>query len=225
MDTLTFDAETIPQQEPLTEIQQEELDRQLEKTFTKNPEWTDVEKEKHRRLIMATNPFYGEIVCIGLHAAKQNGSLSNSTSIIGEPDEKSILTRFWNILGKFKGLFISFNGINFDVPFILKRSMKYGLVPTNNTFLDMRRFRASSHFDVKLVIADYDKYAFGTLRLMCDHFGIKSPKEGVVKAENVEEEFKKGNIKLIAEYCLKDVEATYQLYKKLLPYQFHYTKY
>jgi len=225
LDTLTFDAETIPQQEPLTEIQQEELNRQLEKAFARNPEWTDIEKEKHRRLIMATNPFYGEIVCIGLHRTTQNGSLFDSTSIIGEPDEKSILARFWKILEKFKGVFISFNGLNFDVPFILKRSMKHGLTPTNNAFLDMRRFSRNPHFDVKLVVGDYDKYAFGTLRLMCDHFGIKSPKEGVVKAENVEEEFKKGNIKLIAEYCLKDVEATYHLYEKLLSYQFHYTKY
>jgi len=223
LDTLTFDAETIPQQAPLTEIQQEELDRQLGKTFARNPDWNEDDKEKHKKLFMATNPFFGEVICIGLYRTTDNGNLFDSISLIG--DEKHILTRFWNILEKFNGLFISFNGLNFDVPFIVKRSMKHGIVSTNNAFLDMRRFSRKPHFDTKLVIGDYDKYAVGTLRLMCDHFGISSPKEGAVKAENVEEEFKKGNIKSIAEYCLKDVEATHSLYEHLLPYLYQYNKF
>ena len=64
---MTFDIETVPQQKPLTDIQQEELDKQLEKAYARNPEMTDLDKEKYKRLIMATNPFFGEIICIGLH--------------------------------------------------------------------------------------------------------------------------------------------------------------
>jgi len=223
LDTLAFDIETIPQQEPLSDIQQEELDKQLEKTFTKNPEWDEIEKEKYKRLIMATNPFYGEIICIGMYKTANNGQYEDSRAITG--DERSILNKFWKVLENFKGTFISFNGMNFDLPFILKRSMKYGIKPTNNDFLDMRRFSRKPHFDVKLIVGDWDKYAYGTLHLMCDHFGVPSPKEGLVKAENVEEQFKKGNIDLIAEYCLKDVEATYRLYAILQDYQFQNNKY
>jgi predicted PolB exonuclease-like 3'-5' exonuclease len=220
LDTLAFDIETIPQQEPLTTIQQEELDKQLEKTFSKNVDWTEEEKEKYRKLIMATNPFYGEIICIGLYRTTNDGVMFDSKALVGK--EKTILTSFWKILESFKGVFISFNGLGFDVPFILKRSMKYGIIPTNNDFLDMKRFSRKPHFDVKLVMGDWDKYAFGTLRLMCDYLGIISPKEGTVKAENVEDEFKKGNIDLIAEYCMKDVEATHAMYDKIQPYQYQY---
>lgn len=226
---MTFDIETVPQQEPLTDIQQEELQRQLEKTFAKNLDWSDEEKEKYRRLFMATNPMFGEIICIGLHRTTTlNGSVlfdSVAYTTKSEGDEERILKRFWKILEQFRGIFVSFNGLDFDAPFIIKRSMKYGILPTNNDFLDKKRFQTKPHFDVKLLYGDWDKYAFGTLRLLCDHLGIASPKEGMVKAENVENEFKKGNIDLIAEYCLKDVEATYKAYELLKNYQFQYNKY
>jgi predicted PolB exonuclease-like 3'-5' exonuclease len=221
LDTLTYDIETVPQQQPLTDIQQEELDRQLEKIYARSPEMTDEDKLKLRRQMMATNPYFGEIICIGLH--KTVGDLFDSTSLTG--DEYSILERFWKIIGQFKGIFISFNGLNFDIPFILKRSMKHGILPTNNDFLDMKRYSRKPHFDVKLIIGDWDKYASGTLRLVCEHLNIKSPKEGGVKAENVEDEFKKGNINAIAEYCLKDVLATYEAYLKINKYLYQPNKY
>jgi len=221
LNTLTFDIETIPQQETLSDIQQLELEKQLNKTYVRNPDWDSKEKEKFKRLIMATNPFYGEIICIGMHMT--NGTMFDLKSLVGE--ESFILERFWKILKEFKGLFISFNGINFDIPFILKRSMKYQISSTNNDFLNLRRFSVRPHFDAKLVIGDWDKYAVGTLRLVCDHLEIPSPKEGKVKAENVEIEFKQGNIENIAEYCLKDVEATYAVYEKLSGYQYQHNKY
>ena len=223
MNTLTFDIETIPQQETLSDIQQLELDKQLVKTYLKNPDWDGKECEKFKRLIMATNPFYGEIICIGMHMTTNNESMFDLKPLIGE--ESHILERFWKVLKDFKGLFISFNGMGFDIPFILKRSMKYQISSTNNDFLNLRRFSIRPHFDTKLVIGDWDRYAVGTLRLVCDHLGIPSPKEGEVKAENVENEFKLGNIEAIAEYCLKDVEATYAVYEKLSGYQHQHNKY
>lgn len=228
MDTLTFDIETIPQQEPLTSIQQEELNRHLEKTFQKNPTWSEEEKEKYRRQIMATNPMFGEIICIGLHRTTKDkdvylyDSIALTTKTVGT--EKQILQRFWKIIERFNGIFISFNGLDFDVPYIIKRSMRYNILPTNNSFLDRRRFSTRPHFDVKLVFGDWDKYAFGNLRLLSDFLHIDSPKEGKVTAENVEIEFKKGNIDLIAEYCLKDVEATYKIYEILKNYQNQYNQ-
>jgi len=221
LETLTFDIETIPQQQPLTDIQQEELNKQLDKAYKRNPEWNDTEKEKFKKLFMATNPFFGEIVCIGLYKTVNN--MHDSTSLIGS--EKYILERFWNILKTFRGIYISFNGINFDVPFILKRSMAHSLKPTSNSFVDLKRFSTKPHFDVKLIFGDWDKYAVGTLRLVCEHLGIESPKEGVVKAENVENEYKLGNINEIADYCLKDVMATYQAYERLLNYTYQHNKY
>ena len=221
METLTFDIEAIPQREPLTDIQQEELNRQLDKTFARNLEITEEEKLKTKRLLMATNPFFGEIICIGLHRTLEDQY--DTKVLVG--DEKYILIKFWNILESFKGTFVSFNGLSFDIPFILKRSMKYNLSPTSNDFLDLKRYSRKPHFDVKLIIGDWDRYAPGTLRLICEHLGIESPKEGGVKAENVEDEFKKGNIQAIADYCMKDVVATYQAYLKLNKYLYQQNKY
>jgi predicted PolB exonuclease-like 3'-5' exonuclease len=48
--------------------------------------------------------------------------------------------------------------------------------------------------------------------LTCDHLGIPSPKEEEITAENVSVAFKDGRIKEIKEYCLRDVQATYNAY-------------
>ena len=147
---------------------------------------------------MGTNPFFGEIVCIGIRQVNDTGQF-DERAIVGT--EKEILCEFWRILSKFqRGIFISYNGIAFDVPFILKRSMFHGLTPTNKLFLDKRRFSKFPHFDVKLVFSDFDRYQGCTLRLACEHMGIESPKEGEIKAEDVAQAFEDGKINEIAEY-------------------------
>ena len=147
LDTLTFDIETIPQQAPLTVIQQEELNRQLDKYFARMGDISEEDKAKATRLLMATNPYFGEIICIGLHRTVND--LYDSKALVGE--EKSILERFWKILESFKGIFISFNGLNFDVPFILKRSMKYNILFRVLYIVYTRCIRSNAtNFDSKL---------------------------------------------------------------------------
>lgn len=209
MDTLTFDIETIPQSKPLTEIQQEELDKRLGKL-----QLTGNEYEKAKSLFMATNPYFGEIVCIGLMKTKDN--VFDTIALTG--DESSILNRFWNILAKFKGTYVSFNGLGFDVPFIVKRSMLHKITPTSADFLNLKRFSNYPHCDVKLVLGDWDRFAIGTLRLVCEFLDIPSPKEGDIKAEDVEQAFKDGRIDAIGEYCLRDVIATHAVYKEVKKY-------
>lgn len=224
MEVLTFDIETIPKQKPLTVLQQEEynkkLNQKLKQKFGDKPEYTDEEKESLRGLTMATNYFLGEIVCIGLHKKNTNSGEEGSIALLGS--EKEILTRFWSNLTNFHGLFVSFNGLAFDVPFIIKRSLYHNILPTNKDFLDLKRFSKWPHFDVKLVFGDYDNYSTGTLASICEFTGVASPKEGEIKADGVEQAYIDGKINLIGEYCLRDVISTYNVYEKLKDYT--YTK-
>ena len=61
METITFDIETIPQTK-LTDIQQYELDKKLERRFANSDEPTAEEYESAKSLIMGTNPYFG-ILC------------------------------------------------------------------------------------------------------------------------------------------------------------------
>ena len=218
--TLTFDIETIPTSRKLKgSLKQgckEAIISQMKRNFPNN-DYSLSDLRKVRNLIMSVTPYFGEIVAIALYRSWE--SSSEETVLTG--NEKDILTDFWNILEKFKkGTFVSFNGLSFDVPFILKRSMFHGIEPTNNNFLDLKRYSKWPHFDVKLILSDYDKYARGTLDLVCNFLNIKSPKEGKIKAENVYSAYLKGDIGNIAKYCLRDVKATFEVYQILKKYIF-----
>jgi predicted PolB exonuclease-like 3'-5' exonuclease len=223
---LCFDIETIPQQTPLKPWQQEEYKKKVT-TFLKRkfpdpaslglPDYTADQYEEVRGITMATNYFLGEIVTIGLYKNDGKGQ-EGSTALVGT--EKEILTKFWENLRGFKGTFVSFNGVAFDVPFIVKRSLYNGIKPTNNSFLDLKRFSRWPHFDVKTVIADFDNYATGTLATVCEFVGVESPKDGEIKADGVEKAFQEGKINLIAEYCVRDVIATYKCYLKVKDYTY-----
>lgn len=212
MQTLTFDIETIPQENP-TDIQIEEILRKIKNAKDKDPELSE---HALKNKIMSTSPYFGKIVCIGLHIIGPFETSGSTTSLIGS--ESDILKSFWNILKDKNLTYVSYNGLSFDVPFIVKRSMHHGIKVTNRSFLNLKRFQTSPHFDVKEIISSWDRYAAPTLHLACDLVGVPTPKSGDVKADGVYDAYKAGEIDKIAEYCVKDVEATYAVYKALQGY-------
>jgi len=215
MTELCFDIETIPQQAPLTDVQSEELDKKLKSYLSRRPD--DEDQVEARRLLMGTSPYFGEIVCIGLGYESKSGY--KTKALIG--DERNILIEFNNIISKFSGIYVSYNGLEFDVPFISGRAMKHKIIINNKNFLETRRFQKKPHFDVKQIVSDWDRYRSVTLSLLCDHLGIPSPKEGEIKAKDVEAAFLAGGIDKIAAYCLRDIVATDAVYQIVR----QYTKY
>lgn len=217
-DILVIDIETIPQQETMTS-KQKDLYKKLMATQIKKSNDSKIslsELKKLRGLVMSTNPYLGEIIVIGLYRNKDG----NTGSIGLTGPEPQILKRFWDTMATFKGQIVTFNGLEFDIPFIIKRSMKHGILPTNNDLLDMKKFSRYPHFDVKMIMGNWDKFATGNLDLICDFLGVASPKEGEIKASGVEQAYKEGKIKEIAEYCIRDVEATYKVFEKIKDYTF-----
>ncbi|MBC8409977.1 MAG: ribonuclease H-like domain-containing protein [Rhodobacteraceae bacterium] len=214
MDLIVFDIETIPQQSPLTDIQTEKLEQKLKRML--GDDFSNKEKyESKKQLIMGTNPYFGEIVCIGIKKVLATGDF-DATALIG--DEADILNKWWKIIKSHRGRFVHFNGLGFDVPWILKRSMLHKIVPTHREFLDTRRFTKFPHFDVQMIMADWDRYAMASLDQTCEFLNVPSPKEGEVKASEVAQAFKDGRIKEIAEYCLRDVDATHHVYNIVQQY-------
>lgn len=210
MDFISFDIETIPSKKTLTELQEEELRKRLASSQDKSPE----KIEDLKSLIMATSPFLGEIVCIGMVKHTDTGSQQNY--IIGT--EKEILADFWDYIKHFNGTFVSFNGVSFDAPFILKRSMFHKILPSNNNFMDLKKFQKYPHFDVKSVFNNFDSYTSGTLDMLCEFLGVTSSKTGSVKGSNVAQAFDNGKIIEIAEYCVRDTVATFECFNIIKNY-------
>jgi predicted PolB exonuclease-like 3'-5' exonuclease len=197
-----FDIETVPL-DNLSQAQLDFLDKRLE--FSK-----DNDSEK----IKGTNPYLGKIVCIGLGEIVDKKIATRS--LIGE--EKEILEKFWEIMGRVgPATFVSFNGLNFDIQFILIRTIFHGIRPTNQQFLDKKKFQLHPHFDIMQLMANWSN-PFPSLDLVCDFLGVKTPKDGAIAAKDVAKAYKDGRIKEIAEYCEKDVKATLEVYLKIKDY-------
>jgi predicted PolB exonuclease-like 3'-5' exonuclease len=132
--------------------------------------------------------------------------------------EKQILERFWTFFDS-DARFISFNGRQFDGPFLLIRSAINGVIPKR----DLVGYRYGFHPNCDLREA---LNFFGTtnsrqfkfnLDLACKAFGVETSKSEGVDGRSVETWFRAGRYREIADYCLEDVRATAELYEKVAP--------
>lgn len=205
----------------------EEHDPYVREYLIKGMNDAEAEEEKRRG---ALSPFTGRIVAIGVINADDNRSCvlyevpgqetletrkdGSRTFISGS--EKLILEKFWEFLGR-DDRFISFNGRQFDGPFLMIRSAINGVVPKR----DLVGYRYSFHPNCDL----RDALNFcGTLNsrqmrfnldLACRAFGIASSKSEGMDGRAVESLYRAGKHEDIALYCLEDVRATCELYLRL----------
>lgn len=140
-------------------------------------------------------------------------------------DEEWVLKVFWEkleikeILAKKENKshsLISFNGRGFDAPFLMHRSAIYRIRPYRN-IMDGTRYNYSKHIDLLDELTFYSPSSSGPTRrfnfdFYARSFGITSPKAEGVDGSKVSVLFDDGKIKDIAEYCLRDVVATWDLF-------------
>ncbi len=136
--------------------------------------------------------------------------------------EKSLLQDFWKYVraqndGGRRVHFVSFNGRGFDFPFLMLRSAVLGIRPSLNLMSGTRWNYRESHTDL------LDEFTYqmpqqngATRRFNLDFytktFGIRSPKAEGVDGSKVAEYYDRKDYSTIAEYCLRDVQATWELY-------------
>src|SRR3972149_10791646 len=123
--------------------------------------------------------------------------------------EKEMVESFWRIAKKVDQ-FITFNGRNFDVPFLMMRSAMLNVKVTKNL---MGYRYGDEHIDLLEQFTFYGLTRKFNLDFYCQSFGIESPKSKDISGMEVKNLYEAGRIKDIAVYCSKDIYATYQLYK------------
>ncbi len=154
------------------------------------------------------DPTTGRIVCIGLLDAE-----SETKEAYYGTDDRVVLTSFWEYVARTQpDLFVTFNGKSFDFPYINIRSAILEISPS--VPLPTRRYTTSPHFDVREVLAGYDRHRRGTLDYFCAIFGIPSPKTEL-SGSQIGKAFEEGRHEEIGRYCLADCQATARLYQKL----------
>jgi DNA polymerase elongation subunit (family B) len=125
--------------------------------------------------------------------------------------EPVLLQRFWQDLVPYRQI-ITFNGRGFDCPFLLFRSAVLGIRPTRN--LMGNRYDTTGHVDLLDQLTFYGAMRKFNLDFYCKVFGIDSPKEHGITGLDLAGLVEKGKYREVAEYCLGDVRATTELFRR-----------
>jgi hypothetical protein len=178
------------------------------------------------------SPFRGKIVAIGVIRIDDGRSCA-LYEVPGQTDlrversgtrtyisgtEKQILEKFWEWFDN-DSRFISFNGRQFDGPFLMIRSAVNGVIPKRD--LVGYRYQMHPNCDLREALNFYGtassrQFKFN-LDLACKTFGVPTSKREGVDGRSVETWYRSGLHREIADYCLEDVRATLELYEKISP--------
>jgi len=179
--------------------------------------------EGAEKQITALYPITGKVVCIALHKSVSDKGIvfnidpnksgqyeKNGNTYVICTDEKDLLEKFWDHITNYE-LIVTFNGSGFDVPFIFFRSGVNRVKVTKD--IAGTRYDRSKHIDLQDELSFYRAMRGFKLDFVSQAFGITSPKEKGLDGSKVTEYFNQGKNEEIADYCLRDVKATYELYK------------
>jgi hypothetical protein len=229
MATLVFDIETsaLPV-ETFDETQQEYLYRELQK-LPEGPERETRREEITRQFNLW--PLTAQVVCVGmLNAESQRGQAlflaedfeddageAGPVEYVPFADEAELLTAFWDVAKHYDNI-VTFNGRGFDVPFIYLRSALLNVPISRKNWLGYR-YAVEPHCDLAEQFTFYGVSGREgaakrfNLDFYCKAFGIESPKSHGVTGMDVSTLMAEGRFRDIAEYCIRDVRATVELYR------------
>ena len=182
--------------------------------------------EKEQEAIRESTSFYpltGEVVAIGLlnvdtdkavvyyQDKNKKEKIKDDKAEFISGSEKEILELFWKQMTDCNQV-ITFNGRQFDCPFLMIRSGIQKVRATKN--LMPYRYDHKIHADLLDQLTFYAamRRRFN-LDMWCKAFKIKSPKASGVTGYDVKGMFKEGRFLDIAKYCLDDIKATKELYE------------
>jgi hypothetical protein len=207
---IALDIETVPAADldEYSETVQDKIAQKLERIQERNPDFDF-------KYFASTHGDFGKIICISLGYI-QDEEFIKLKSIYGH-DEYSILEEFNKIIGGFSGVYIHYNGLNFDIPFIMQRMAHHGVRPANNQFTNLRRFSTEPHFDIMMWYYNWDMSKVLPLGVLAELHNIPSPKEDL-SGDKVYQAYKNNEWARICEYCERDVATTLNLWNKLYNY-------
>lgn len=175
-------------------------------------------EEEFRNL--ALDGAYGRLLCIGLIIEIDDRIIHRGLfgrergTLRFHLDEARTLRSFWNLIKDFdpyKDLFVGFNILDFDLLFLCQRSIIKQVKPSVDVCF--ARFRSRPVYDVMWEFTHWRHYI--SLDSLACALGLRSSKEGGMSGSGVYEYFMEGRHQEIADYCLRDVELTRQIYYRM----------
>lgn len=219
MNKLFLDIETIPansDEETTGKALKYLYERKLEKRAKKKDSGEGVIEMPFDEFVRGTSfdGSFGRVLCICL--AVNNDPVKCYCNI---KNEKKTIEHFWKVAGQCN-LFVGHNVLDFDLRFIWQRSIVLGVKPSwqdedrnRPRYLSFARYASKPVFDTMHEWVKWGRDSIG-LEHVALALGIPTPKEGI-DGSKVWDFYKAGKVKEICEYCMRDVETTRAVYKRM----------
>lgn len=211
---LIFDIETVP----LPQLD-DALNAEVEKRTQREIDRGLREHDEAESLVRSISPFFGRLLAVGMRLYNDETNECKD-KVICHQTEEDTLTEFLETVNHPASRdlrFVHYNGLGFDVPFIIIRAAHFGMAIENRRFLNQKRFYFDIHIDIMQFLSRWGREPV-SLDMACHSFGIPSPKEGEVQGNSVAAAFEAGDLEGVEKYVLRDVEATYELFLKIRQY-------
>jgi len=207
---LIFDFETVPISVHETEPHSttlEEYNILFQKKLDQNQTDIFIPYPQYNKIIG-----YGAIVAI-FNTKTQTWSTKSQTYAFNPSDENYLLQKFLDLLNP-DILYGHFNGLQFDVPLVIWKSIKYNYYHyLPKKFTDLYKFKLKPHFDMYNFLSNYGANPIN-FRTACVELGLDDPKE-TFSGSDVCKAYKSEQYNLIKKYIRIDTDLTFELFKKL----------
>jgi DNA polymerase elongation subunit (family B) len=167
---------------------------------------------------MALRAEFGHVICIGMgHDGRGRGELdTKALTARTVDDERGILEEFWNkVRSSREWRFVTYNGLSFDLPYLIRRSIYVGVPPTAG--LPLRPYSPDSHFDVMRLLSNWERTDAVRLDVVAELLGLQKWPPGM-EGSQVLGLWRAGRTDDIEAYCLGDVRLTYDIFLRVEPY-------
>jgi DNA polymerase elongation subunit (family B) len=167
---------------------------------------------------MALRPEFGHVICIGMgHDGRGRGELETKALTAGAVEaERRILEEFWDKVRSSRDWrFVTYNGLGFDLPYLIRRSIYVGASSTVG--LPLRPYAPDSHFDVMRILSNWERTDAVRLDIVAELLGLQKWPPGM-EGSQVLGLWRAGRVAEIEAYCLGDVRLTYEVFLRVESY-------
>jgi DNA polymerase elongation subunit (family B) len=196
--------------EVLSEAQRDRRESEIDRLRDKHPDGTD---EDLSRRVGSFHPHLGWICCISaVRGGPEEIGEPKSWTAASREEESRLLDQFWadvHVIGRHhdkngKQLrWVTFNGKQFDVPFLTARTVASGLAPTRKDITNTYPYDHEPHADL---MGPWPSSSY-SLEGLCSFLGAETPK-GEVDGSMVAKMTRERGLEEVAEYCEGDAVAT-----------------
>lgn len=207
-----LDIETAPLSGAITNLDERYLPK-IDSRLSDPEKIKAAKEELSSKIIKAKSldPDFGRVVAIGI-----KDSVKGTRRAWAEEDERAMLTDFFKFEKSENPSYstITFNGIDFDLPFLFRRGLYQKVaMPFKMT---LRRYSFIPHFDTLEALTNWDRTKRKSLEFYVQAFGLTAQKTG--DGSEVNGLYLAKDWDGLKTKVLADVDVTYELYNLICDY-------